>query len=201
MNHQKNKSRLRNMVQITDANTSRRALLGAFAATLVTAAPTYSGAASFLRGAGDIRRLWMTSTKTGESIDMIYWIEGEYIYEAIQEISRFMRDWRTNEVKNIDTRIMDIMTAAHNLMDVEEPYKLLSGYRSAKTNAMLRSRSRNVARNSLHMRGEAADLQLGSRTVNQIFKAARACKGGGVGKYSRSNFVHMDCGPVRTWHG
>ncbi|MCY4290740.1 MAG: DUF882 domain-containing protein [Roseovarius sp.] len=189
------------MVQITDANISRRALLSAFAATLVTAAPTYSGAAGFLRGAGDIRRLRMTSTRTGESIDMIYWVDGEYIYEAIQEISLFMRDWRTNEARDIDTRVMDIMTAAHNLMDVKEPYKLLSGYRSAKTNAMLRSRSRNVARNSLHMSGKAADLQLGSRTVNQIFKAARACKGGGVGKYPRSNFVHMDCGQLRTWNG
>ncbi|WP_372892958.1 DUF882 domain-containing protein, partial [Rhodosalinus sp.] len=22
---------------------------------------------------------------------------------------------------------------------------------------------------------------------------------GGVGKYTSSDFVHMDCGPVRTW--
>ncbi|NBT42701.1 MAG: DUF882 domain-containing protein, partial [Alphaproteobacteria bacterium] len=25
------------------------------------------------------------------------------------------------------------------------------------------------------------------------------CNAGGVGRYSRSNFVHMDCGPVRVW--
>jgi uncharacterized protein YcbK (DUF882 family) len=78
---------------------------------------------------------------------------------------------------------------------------LLSGYRSPETNAMLRRRSSGVARNSLHMQGEAADLRVNSRSVNQIYQAARACNAGGVGRYSRSNFVHMDCGPVRTWGG
>ncbi len=76
---------------------------------------------------------------------------------------------------------------------------LLSGYRSPATNSMLRSRSSGVARNSLHMQGQAADLRLKSRSVAQMARAAAACNAGGVGKYSRSNFVHMDCGPVRVW--
>mgnify|MGYP003641906629 FL=1 len=101
----------------------------------------------------------------------------------------------------MDLRTVDIMAAAHNLMDVNEPYMLLSGYRSPKTNAMLRSRSGGVAKNSLHMRGQAADLRLASRSVNQMAKAASACHGGGVGRYSGSNFVHMDCGAVRSWGG
>jgi len=178
---------------------TRRAVLGAFAATAVIATPTYSNAAGFLRGAGDVRRLRMTSPRTGERIDTIYWIEGEYIRDAVKEITLFMRDWRTNDVMNIDTRTIDIMAAAHNLMDVNEPYMLLSGYRSPKTNAMLRSRSSGVAKNSRHLRGQAADLRLSSRSVGQMFQAASSCRGGGVGRYSGSNFVHMDCGPVRTW--
>ena len=112
-----------------------------------------------------------------------------------------MRDWRTDQAISIDTRTLDIMAASHNLLDVNEPYMLLSGYRSPQTNAMLRSRSRGVAKNSLHMEGKAADLRLSSRSVSQVFRAATACKAGGVGKYSRSNFVHMDCGVVRTWGG
>ena len=178
---------------------TRRGLLGAFAATLVTAAPTYANAAGFLRGAGDIRRLRMFSARTGEAIDMIYWIEGQYIPDALTEVSYFMRDWRSDEVLNIDARTVDIMTAAHNLMDCSEPYMLISGYRSPKTNAMLRSRSSGLAQNSRHLVGEAADLRLNSRSVNQMARAAQACKGGGVGRYSGSNFVHMDCGPVRSW--
>ncbi len=141
----------------------------------------------------------MYSGRTGERIDMIYWIEGNYIEDAVREVHHFMRDWRTNDVKSIDLRAIDIMAAAHNLMDASEPYMLLSGYRSPKTNAMLRARSSGVAKNSLHLKGQAADLRLNSRSVNQMARAAAACKAGGVGRYSGSNFVHMDCGPVRSW--
>ena len=181
------------------AETSRRALLGAFAAAAACAAPTFSRAAGFLRGAGDIRRLKMHNGRTGESLDTIYWVEGDYIREALAEVNHIMRDWRQDEVITIDRRTVDIMAASHNLLDVTEPYMLLSGYRSAKTNAMLRARSRGVARNSLHLTGQAADLRLGSRSVSQMYRAAAACAAGGVGKYSNSNFVHMDCGPVRNW--
>ncbi|MCR9109800.1 DUF882 domain-containing protein [Marivita sp. XM-24bin2] len=187
------------MTDTVSGGLTRRGLLAAFAATAITAAPTYSNAAGFLRGGGDIRRIKMYSGRTGERIDMIYWIEGDYIKDAVKEIHHFMRDWRTNDVKSIDLRTIDIMAAAHNMMDVSEPYMLLSGYRSPKTNAMLRSRSSGVAKNSLHLKGQAADLRLNSRSVNQIARAAAACKAGGVGRYSGSNFVHMDCGPVRSW--
>lgn len=178
---------------------TRRGILQAFAATAVAAAPTYANAFGFLRGAGDIRRLKMYSTRTGESIDTIYWIEGEYIPEALAEVSHFMRDWRTNDRIGIDNRAIDIWAAAHSLLETDDPYMMLSGYRSPETNAMLRSRSRGVARNSLHMKGQAADLRLQGRSVSQMAAAAASCNAGGVGKYSRSNFVHMDCGQVRMW--
>ena len=141
----------------------------------------------------------MYSGRTGERIDTVYWIEGEYIREALREIAIFMRDWRNGKTLGIDTRTIDIMAASHNLLDASEPYLLLSGYRSPETNAMLRSRSSGVARNSLHLRGQAADLRLSSRSVSQIARAAASCRAGGVGRYSGSNFVHMDCGPVRSW--
>ena len=178
---------------------TRRGVLAAFSATFVLSAPTYSKAAGFLRGAGDIRRFSSHNARTGESIDIIYWIEGKYVRDALSEINFYMRDWRRNEVHTIDTRAIDIIAAVHNLLDVSEPYLLLSGYRSPKTNSALRSNSRGVARNSLHMRGQAADLRLSRRSVNQIARAAQSCRAGGVGRYSRSNFVHMDCGSVRSW--
>jgi len=189
------------MTQSSSSGITRRGLLGAFAATAAIAAPTYSNAAGFLRGGGDIRRIRMYSGRTGERLDTIYWIDGQYIGEAIREVNMFMRDWRNGKAVQMDTRAIDIMAASLRLMDVNEPYMLLSGYRSPETNAMLRSQSSGVARNSLHMRGQAADLRLSSRSVGQMAKAAAACRAGGVGQYSGSNFVHMDCGDVRTWGG
>lgn len=174
-------------------------MLGAFAAAVTSVTPVTGRAFGILRGNGDIRRIRMYSGRTGESIDTIYWVEGEYVAAALEEITHFMRDWRNNQAKSIDTRTVDIMSAAHRLLDTDEPYMLVSGYRSPQTNAMLRSRSRGVARNSLHLKGQAADLRLKSRSVSQMARAASACNAGGVGRYSRSNFVHMDCGAVRSW--
>lgn len=180
---------------------TRRGLLGAFAATAVTAAPTMANAVGFLRGAGDIRSIKMHNARTGESMQSVYWIEGEYVREALAEINFFFRDWRRNEVMAIDNRTIDIIAATHRLVDASEPFLLLSGYRSAATNAALRSRSGGVARKSLHMKGQAADLRLSSRSVRQVARAAASCGAGGVGKYSRSNFTHVDCGVVRSWGG
>lgn len=178
---------------------TRRSLLQVFAATAISAAPFIAGVPAYARGAGDIRKLNFYSGRTGEKMNIIYWIDGKYVPEAIAEVNHFFRDWRNNKVKQIDPRTLDFLAAAHNLLQVNEPYMLLSGFRSPETNAMLRARSRNVARNSLHMLGQAADVRLQSRSVSQISRAAMACQGGGVGRYSRSNFVHFDCGASRSW--
>jgi uncharacterized protein YcbK (DUF882 family) len=179
---------------------TRRTLLGAFSGiAMVSAAPTYAGLPAFLRGAGDIRRIKMRSGRTGEMVDTVYWADGEYIEPALAELNYFMRDWREDAVTRIDIRNIDILAAAHHLMETEEPYQLLSGYRTARTNAYLRSRSRKVAKDSYHIKGKAADVRLSSRSVNQMARAAASINVGGVGRYSRSNFVHMDCGPIRTW--
>ncbi len=180
-------------------NFSRRGLLRAFAATALTAAPAFANAASVLRGAGDVRRVSMRNQRTSETIDMIYWIEGHYIEEALTEINGFMRDWRQNEIITYDRSNIDIIAATHRLLETNEPYLMLSGYRSPATNAMLASRNRGVARGSYHIKGMAADLRLSTRSTTQMAAAAIACNAGGVGRYGRSNFVHMDSGPVRTW--
>ncbi len=189
------------MTQPTLATMNRRKLLQVFAAGVVAAAPTYSNAFGLLRGAGDIRRIKMYSGRNGESIDTIYWIDGKYIPEAFDEISYFMRDWRSGKVKLIDSRTIDIIAASHQLLDSDAPFAMLSGYRTAATNRALRARSRSVARNSLHVKGQAADLRMQGRSVTQIARAAISCKAGGVGKYRGANFVHMDCGDIRTWNG
>jgi uncharacterized protein YcbK (DUF882 family) len=87
----------------------------------------------------------------------------------------------------------------HRKLETEEPLQIISGYRTPGTNAMLRSRSRGVARKSYHMKAMAVDLSMESRDVRQLARAAESLGAGGVGRYSRSEFIHVDSGPVRTW--
>jgi uncharacterized protein YcbK (DUF882 family) len=177
---------------------SRRALLGAFAGLCaIAAAPVYARVPGFLKGAGDFRRIRMYSQRTGESIDTVYYADGRYLPEAFSEISYFMRDWRQNMMMKYDPNNIDNLAATLRLMDTDEPYLLISGYRTPKTNRMLRG----AASHSYHLKAMAADVRLKGRSVKQISGAAFACRGGGVGVYNRSNFVHIDCGPIRSWHG
>ncbi|MEM9013221.1 MAG: DUF882 domain-containing protein [Pseudomonadota bacterium] len=183
-----------------EGHVSRRAFLGTLAGlAAISAAPAFANTPAVLTGAGDIRRLRLTSRRTGESIDTVYWVEGHYVTEALEELSFFMRDWRQNAIIDFDPQAFDVMAATQQLLETSEPFNVLSGYRTASTNAMLRRRSRGVARNSYHMRGMAADLRMQSRSANQVYHAAASVNGGGVGRYGRSGFVHVDSGPVRTW--
>ena len=187
------------MTSTTASSISRRGLLGAFAATVLVSAPTYSNAAGFLRGAGDIRRIKMYSGRTGESIDTIYWIEGDYIGDAMTEVNRFFRDWRNGQTHQIDTRTIDIIGATQNLLDSDQPYTLISGYRSPQTNAMLRSNSSGVARNSLHLQGQAADLRMQGRSPPRSHYTPAASPGDSGGQCAGSNFVLVALGEVHRW--
>jgi uncharacterized protein YcbK (DUF882 family) len=186
------------IMQNEEFRPNRRAVLSAFVGTFaVAAAPVYARAPGLLRGAGDVRRVRMYSQRTGESLDTVYFANGAYIPEVMSEISYFMRDWRQNEIMRYDQRNVDILASTLRMMDTSEPYLLISGYRTPQTNRMLKG----AASHSYHMKAMAADVRLKSRSVKQMAGAALACTGGGVGTYGRSNFVHMDCGPIRTWRG
>lgn len=171
--------------------------LGAAAAAFTT--PGFASAPALLTGAGDHRSLALVNNRTGEWLKSVFWVEGEYIPEALTAFNHILRDWREDQAVEMDPRVLDILSACHNLLGCSEPYEVVSGYRSPKTNAMLRRRSRGVARNSYHVRGMAVDIAMKSRTVSQIAGAGAAVNAGGVGRYTRSSFVHLDSGPVRAW--
>ena len=189
------------MTEIESAGSavSRRTFLGGLGGGLLAATPAFSAAPAILSGKGNFRALSLVNHRTAEKLNTVYWVEGSYIPEALDAFNYILRDWRENAIRRIDARTIDIMAATHNLLDCAEPFQVVSGYRSPKTNAMLRRRSRGVARNSYHTRGMAVDLTLDSRSVRQIAAAAESLSAGGVGRYSRSEFVHVDSGPVRDW--
>lgn len=186
-------------IESTAAVNRRGLLLGVAGAGMCAATPAFSAAPAILRGKGRFRSLSLINNRTAERLNAAYWIDGDYIPEALEAFNYILRDWREGSVIRIDRKTIDVMAATYAKLHTSEPIEIVSGYRSPRTNAMLRRRSRGVARNSYHTRGMAVDMALKSRSVREIAGAAMSLRAGGVGKYTRSSFVHVDSGPVRDW--
>lgn len=145
------------------------------------------------------RRLALYNTHTGENLDIEYWEKGEYIPGALAEINHVLRDHRTDDVIPIHQDLLDLLNSLGGVLEIHEPFHVISGYRSPKTNAQLRKRRRRVARHSLHMEGMAIDVRVPGLKLSHLSRAALSLKAGGVGTYPRSNFIHLDIGAVRRW--
>lgn len=145
------------------------------------------------------RSLAIDNVHTGERIRTVYYENGQYVPGALQEINYFFRDYRANEVKPIDPRLLDLLHTIHQTLDTSQPFNLISGYRTPATNAMLAARSEGVARHSMHIEGRAGDINVPDRQLSILQRVALALQFGGVGYYPQSNFVHVDTGRVRHW--
>jgi uncharacterized protein YcbK (DUF882 family) len=145
------------------------------------------------------KALWLYNTHTGESVKAVYWVQGEYVPEALTEIDFILRDFRSGDVKPIAPRLLDLACELRRTLGTSEPVHVISGYRSPATNAMLAAQSGGVATHSLHLLGEALDLRVPGRALKDVHRVALAMRAGGVGYYPRSDFVHIDIGRVRTW--
>lgn len=148
---------------------------------------------------GISREISFRNIHTGEKFSGIYRIGGKYLPDAFDEINFVLRDFRAEEVFPIDPRLLDVVYTLHSLAGTNNPYDIISGYRSPKTNSMLRDSSTGVAKRSLHMTGQAIDIRLPGFSTSELKKIAVNLKVGGVGFYAKSDFVHLDIGRVRTW--
>jgi len=146
------------------------------------------------------RALSFSHTHTGEKLHMEYHDGREYVPEALQEAEHFLRDFRSGDSYPIDKRIFDFLWELQQLSRTEKrPFHVISAYRSPATNAKLRKRSNGVAKRSLHMQGKAIDVRVEGLETRKLYKAALSLKLGGVGCYSKSGFIHLDTGRIRTW--
>jgi len=145
------------------------------------------------------RALSFYNVHTGETLRIVYFEQGEYVPGALLKVNYFFRDFRANEIKSIDPRLLDLLHRINRALDTSLPFNLISGYRSPVTNAWLASQSEGVARHSLHMDGMASDINVQGRSLALLQTVALAMRGGGVGYYPRSDFVHVDTGRVRRW--
>lgn len=174
----------------------RRKILGTVAAT--AAALHIPAARANIRPLHG-RNLKFDHLHTGERLDTTYWSEGSYIQHSLADINHLLRDFRTGEVHPIDPRLLDLLHHLQLETGNPNPFQIISGYRSPKTNAQLRSSSSGVAKKSLHMQGKALDIRLPGTSLKALHEIACDAKVGGVGLYTSSNFIHIDTGKVRYW--
>ncbi len=150
-------------------------------------------------GAVDERRLKFFHTHTGKRLDVVYKRRDEYVPDALNEINAFLSDFRTGDIIDIDTQLLDLIHDIREALGSKGTYEVISAYRSAKTNEMLRSRSSGIAKNSQHLFGKAVDVRLTDIELTKLRDTAISMQRGGVGYYASSNFVHIDTGRVRRW--
>jgi uncharacterized protein YcbK (DUF882 family) len=178
----------------------RRFLLGA--AALVAAAPAI-GKTGRAPGEDDASRaLAFQHLHTGERLAIAYAIRDQYVPASLAAINRVLRDHRTGEVHAIDPALLDQLHQLHQVQRItgsRAPYEIICGYRSPRSNEMLRERSSGVAKASLHLEGRAIDIRLADVSLSDLRDAALELRAGGVGYYAASNFVHLDTGRVRSW--
>ena len=145
------------------------------------------------------RRLGFRHLHTGESLTVTYWENGRYLPDALGEINYLLRDHRSDDVHPIAPGLLDTLTALQTSMEFNAPYEVISGFRSRATNEKLRRMGRAVARRSMHLEGKAVDVRVAGQNLQQMRATAMALQAGGVGYYSRSGFIHLDVGRVRSW--
>jgi len=136
---------------------------------------------------------------TGETLDRVYHADGAYLTDTLSAIDRLLRDHRTDEIKPIDPRLVDQLHAIAARLDAPSAFHVVSGYRSARTNDMLRRDGHAAAKRSFHLSGQAVDVRLPDVARADLRRAAQSLRAGGVGDYPGPGFVHLDSGPVRYW--
>ncbi|PYR94663.1 MAG: Twin-arginine translocation pathway signal [Acidobacteria bacterium] len=168
-----------------------RAVAAAAAATAIAAVST----------AAD-RSLSFFHTHTNERLTTAYCCNGEYVSKELIGVNHLLRDFRMNEIKAIDPRLLDLLFELNNRLGTDQPFHVISGYRTPETNAMLNERGgaqSGVAAHSLHIEGKAIDIRVPGIKLEHLRDTAKALRVGGVGYYRASNFVHVDTGRIRYW--
>jgi uncharacterized protein YcbK (DUF882 family) len=137
----------------------------------------------------------------GEIIDVVYRVGDTYIPDALNQLSEFLHDTHNEEVKDYDPRTFDVLhTMLAKLGRSTSAIEILSAYRTQETNDALRaSGTTNAAEHSQHIEAKAIDIRVPGVPAAQLRDAALSLNAGGVGYYPKSQFIHVDTGPVREW--
>lgn len=181
----------------------RRTILKAAAGGVVLllsgkAFPRPAAAGAVSTGPGG--RLSLFNTHTGERLSVAYRDgRGEYNPEAVSAMNRILRCHYTQQVAEMDLRVIDFLNAVDRSLGGGNDIHIVSGFRSPEYNEKLVRRGQGVARHSLHLLGKAIDFRIPKVSLPSLREAALRLQEGGVGYYPGSGFVHIDSGRFRTW--
>ncbi len=148
---------------------------------------------------GDTRTINLFHAHRKDSLSVTFRRNGSYDSSGLEQLNHFLRDWRNDQATRMDPRLFDVIWESQRGAGSSAPVIVLSAYRSPTTNAMLRARSRAVAKESQHMHGKAMDMRMPDANMHRVREVALRLQRGGVGWYGSSNFVHLDVGSVRAW--
>lgn len=180
------------------AHPPRRLFVSVAGVSLVAPALLTSRKAQAMPSHRDV--LSFLHTHTGEALSIAYRIAGEHVTTALHRINHLLRDHRTGDSHPIDPGLLDQLRTLVEITGTREPFQVISGYRSERTNTMLRATGGGgVAKGSLHLSGRAIDIRLADVPLATLRDAALSMRRGGVGYYPGSHFVHLDTGRFRAW--
>lgn len=184
---------------ISSISTNRRTFLKIGASAILTPIFTHPAFAVVSPDDHQHQVLSFYNIHTGEAVRTCYRANGKLIHRAIEHINNIMRDYRTGEIKPVDPNLLDLLHRIIIEVSPHAPISIISGYRSPRTNAALRKVTKGVALKSLHMEGRAIDIRIPGYQTSALRQLAIKLKSGGVGYYPKSDFIHLDTGPVKVW--
>ena len=147
--------------------------------------------------------LRLHNANTDERMSTVFWRDGRFEEHELRRIDWFMRDWREAKARPVDRNLLWGLAAVREAAMRDGHHgelRFLSGFRSRKTNDLLRRMGRDAARDSLHIRARAVDFSVPGMPVELVSHYARWLEMGGVGHYP-GRFVHIDTGEIRHWTG
>jgi uncharacterized protein YcbK (DUF882 family) len=116
-----------------------------------------------------------------EALDVnIYKEDGSYNQEALAQLDHLWRCRQTGEERAVDPRLFEVLSTIYDHFG--KPIELNSGFRYQRNEG------------SRHFHGSAMDITIKGVNYTQVYAYATTLDVGGmgIGKYPRSDFVHID---------
>ena len=183
------------MIELPNLSRRKFIQLGLVGATCLALRPEVA----FARAQPRMKELAFYNLHTDEKLRITYWKDGGYDRAAMAKINHILRDFRSGDVYPMSANLIDLLHDLQAKMRTDSVIEIISGYRSPQTNEMLSNNSDGVARKSYHTKGVATDIRMRGVSLRRLQMQALFMSRGGVGYYPKSDFVHVDVGPVRRW--